>query len=52
MEVLDLLPLQKAPNRVTKAGIIELTFPYNTNVMGFASKIADGGATATAPKCA
>jgi hypothetical protein len=42
MEVLDLLPLQKAPNSITKAEIIELTFAYNT--VGFAYKIADGGA--------
>ena len=43
MEVLDLLPLKKASNSVTIAEIVELTFPYITNVMGFAYKIADGG---------
>ena len=43
MEVLDLLLLKKASKSVTKAEIIELTFPYITNVMGFAYKIADGG---------
>jgi hypothetical protein len=57
MEVLDLLPLQKAPNRVTKAQTIELTFPYNTvlwvlPVQPTCSSVKlSGGVAAVQPTC-